>query len=169
MSIKKIEDGEAVDIPLTKIDDGWFLLPFKLFICKLLAFGSILPESLLSIFMFTFWMFGIFIQKTPIQNSDDTSEYLHASEHVKTCMCIMRSSILPMMKRARNDPVYWRLRWLYFYTIMGIRFVMSKGYNKLHRELLWHGCSILCPLQPIVKPFVYWGVIWYIITICITN
>ena len=88
MFMKKIEGGEVGAIKLTKIEDGYFISPFKVFICRLVAFGSFLLKGLLSIFMLTFWTFRILIQTTLIQYNHDTSEYIQSSEHAKIFLCI---------------------------------------------------------------------------------
>ena len=126
---------EAGIIPLTKLENSCFLSPFKVFICRIIAFGSLLLTYLVSILMFTLWTFEIFIQIALIQCSDDTGEYPHVSEHDKIFLGITHASILSMMKKARNNPVYWNLRWLYFYLIMGTRFIMWKICIKAYHEI----------------------------------
>ena len=51
---QKIEGEETRDILSTTIEDGCFLSPFRVFICRLLAFRSFLLEDLLSTFIITF-------------------------------------------------------------------------------------------------------------------
>ena len=126
--IKKIEGGEDANIPsTTKIEDGCFLSPYKVFLCRLLSFGSILSQGLLSNIMFLFWICGSLLPEKGTLDHD-TREYLHASEYVKIIGCTLYASSLSTMRRIRNDPIYWRLRWIYFHSIMGTRFLISVGF-----------------------------------------
>ena len=164
-----MDGGEDKNIPSTKIEDGCFLSPLKVFFCRLCSFESLVFEGLLSVVMFICWTYGLPIQKSLTQYCNSTIDYLHATEYTRIIWCITSASMLLTMKRAWNDPIYWMLRWLYCNTVMGIRYVMSKEYNKVYHKKLWHGRSILYPLQPPAKPFVYWGIIMYMIILCITT
>ena len=54
----------------------------KVFIYRLFSFEKNL-DSLLSIVIFAYWMFGILMRRAVTQYYDDTIDYLHAKEHVK--------------------------------------------------------------------------------------
>ena len=110
------------------------------------------------------WTFTRFVQPEV-----DIREYLHASEHVKIFNTIITVRILSTMKKTRNHPIYWRLRWCLFHIVMGSKCLLWKILSKLYYELSWHICIILYPIQLITKPFVYWGVIFYVILLCITT
>ena len=107
-------------------------------------------------------MCGAFLWKDVTQDHD-TREYLHASEHVKIIGYILYASFLSTMRRVKNDPIYWRLRWIYFHSFMGTRFLISVGFQKLYQEILWHGCSIIYPFYTLFKPFVYWATVFFIL------
>ena len=52
---------------------------------------------------------------------------------------------------------------------MGSKFLLWKISSKRYYELSWHICIILYPIQFITKLFVYWGVIFYVILLCIAT
>ena len=162
--MKKIESGEIGNLPSTKIDDGSFLTPYKVFTRRLFIFGSIFLECLLSITLFSIWMFTRFVQ-----TEVGIREYLHASEHAKMFNTIVTMCILSTMKKARNHPIYWRLKWCLFHYVMGSKFLLWKILSKLYYELSWYICLILYSIQLITKPFVYWRVVFYVILLCITT
>ena len=160
---------EDKNIPSSdKIEDGCFLSPYKVFFSRFIHFGSILFQDLMSNIMFLFWMCGTFLSKN-MTRDHDTRDYLNASEHVEIFGCIMYTSFLSMTKRMKNDPVYWRLRWIYFHSVMGTRFLISVGYQKLYQEILRHGYSIIYPFQKLLRPFIYWSTISFILLLCITT
>ena len=102
---------EDANTPLTtKIEDGCFLLSYKVILIKLFLFSNIIVDSLLSDILLLYWMFGVFLHRTIIQKYDNTIEYLHTTEYTNICLCVMYISILSTMKRAKNDPFYCRLR-----------------------------------------------------------
>ena len=158
-----MEGGETKKIPSTKIDHGCFLTPHNVFTRRQFTFGSIFLEVLLSITLLSMWMFTRFVQPEV-----DIREYLHASEYVKIFNTIVTLCILSTMKKERNHPIYWRLRWCLFHIVMESKFLLWKISSKLYYELSWHICIILYPIQLITKLFVYWGVIFYVILLCIT-
>ena len=106
--IKTLGYREDENTPSTKIEDGSFLLPLKVFFCRLCSFESLVFEWLLSVVMFICWTSGLPIQnqKSLTQYFNGTIEHMHAAEHTKICWCIAYVSMLSTMKRARNDPIY---------------------------------------------------------------
>ena len=99
----------------------------------------------------------------------DTNEYLHASEHAKILIRTIRASFFLTIKGVKNDPIYWRLRWSYFHSVMGTKFLVSVGYQKLYHELILYGWSGVYPFQTLLKPFVYWGTVSSILLLCMTT
>ena len=69
-------------------------------------------------------------------------------------------------EKDKNDPIYWRLRWIYFHSITGTRFLISVAFQKLYQEILWHSYSITYPFYTLFKLFVYWGTVLFILLIC---
>ena len=100
-------------------------------------------------------MCGAILSNYVTQLNDDTSEYLYALEHAKICGYTIYASLLFAIKKIKNDPVYWRLWWINFHSVAGMRFVMSIGLSKLYWEILWYGCCVIYPLQTLFKPFIY--------------
>ena len=154
--LKKIEGGEEPNTPLyVKIEYSSFLSPHKMFSCRLFNFGPIILHDLLSNIMFIGWMCGAILSNYASQFNNDTSEFLRALERVKIFGCTIYASLLFTMKKIKNDPVHWRWRWIYFHLVMGMTFVMSIRLSKVYREILWHGCCAIYPLQILFKLFAY--------------
>ena len=96
----------------------------------------------------------------------DVTEYRHVDQHVKIHNRVVTMCILAMIKEAQNHPIYWRLRWCLFHIVMGSKFLLWEMSNKFSAELSLHACSVLCPIQSIAKPLVYWGTIFYVVLLC---
>ena len=58
---KKVKGKETENLPSTKIDDGCFLAPYKVFTCRLFTFGSIYLDGLWSLIFFYAWMIMRFV------------------------------------------------------------------------------------------------------------